>query len=102
MRWWDGAWSNHLATRETNEAAAGGAVVLGIASFVLIYLPLVGLLVSIVATALAIYVVHRNRDDSLAVTVLSVNVITLSLAVAAVAWSFWMGLDGIVIAPAPP
>lgn len=77
-------------------------MVLGIAGFVLICFPLFGLLVSIVATTLAIYVVHRNPDDGLTVTVLSVNVVTLSLALAAVAWSFSMGLYGIVLAPAPP
>lgn len=77
-------------------------MVLGIAGFVLICFPLLGLLVSIVATALAVYVVRKNPDDGLTVTVLSVNAFTLSLAFAAVAWSFWMGLYGIVLAPAPP
>jgi hypothetical protein len=81
---------------------AGTAVVLGIAGFVLICFPLLGMLVSIVATALAVYVVHRNPDDGLTVTVLSVNAFTLSLAFAALAWSFSMGLFGLALAPAPP
>ena len=103
LRWgWDGTWSNHAARRDTNETVAGAAVVLGIAGFVLICFPLLGMLVSIVATALAVYVVHRNLDDGLTVTVLSVNAFTLSLAFAALAWSFSMGLFGLALAPAPP
>jgi hypothetical protein len=77
------------------------ALTLGIAAFVLICFPMVGALLAIVATATAVRAVRRNRDDNVAVSALSVNIVTLSLALAAVAYSIWLGLDGIVISPWP-
>src|SRR5436309_294447 len=52
--------------------------------------------------ALAVRELRRDVDDYLAVSVLSFNVVTLSLNLAGLAYSLWLGLYGIVLSPSPP
>jgi hypothetical protein len=100
MRWWDGAWTSHVAVRRSSDAAYV-ALALGIVAFVMIGFPIVGALFSIAATATAVRARRRNRDDNVAVSALIFNTFTLSLALAAVVYSVWLGLYGIVISPWP-
>ena len=74
---------------------------LGVVGFVMICMPIIGVVLSIGAVALGVRAVHRNRDDNSAVVVLSINAFILSLAVAGLAWSVMTGLYGIVISPTP-
>ena len=101
LRWWDSAWTSHVAVRRSISAAASGALGLGVVGFVMICMPIIGVVLSIGAVALGVRAVHRNRDDNSAVVVLSINAFILSLAVAGLAWSVMTGLYGIVISPTP-
>jgi uncharacterized protein DUF2510 len=100
LRWWNGAWTSHSATRRTR-AAPTNALILGIVAFVLICFPIMGVASSVVATALAIRVARRDIDDYFTISVLTFNVITFSLSLAGLAYSLWLGLYGIVISPWP-
>ena len=100
LRWWDGLWTSHTAIRGSR-APATTALVLGIVAFVLICFPIMGVAISVIATVLAVRAVRRDLDDYFAVLVLSVNVVTLSLSLAALAYSLWLGLYGIVLSPWP-
>jgi hypothetical protein len=99
LRWWDGLWTSH--TVRGSRAPATTALILGIAAFVLICFPIVGVAVSVIATALAVRAVRRDLDDYFAVSVLTFNVVTLSLSMAGLAYSLWLGFYGIVLSPWP-
>jgi hypothetical protein len=101
LRWWDGSWSSHVALPGAETAEAYGALTLGLTGFVMIWFPFIGVLLSIAGTALAIHAVGHSRDEYFPVVALCINAVTLSLAVAALAWSFWVGLYGIAVAPWP-
>ena len=60
-----------------------------------------GVVSSVVATALAIRVAHRDLDNYFTISVLTFNLITLSLSLAGLAYSLWLGFYGIVISPWP-
>jgi hypothetical protein len=100
LRWWDGAWTSHTAIRGSR-APAASALILGIVAFVLICFPIIGIAVSVIAAVLAIRAVRRDLYDYFAVSVLSFNVVTLSLSLAGLAYSLWLGLYGIVLSPWP-
>jgi len=100
LRWWNGTWTSHTATRRTRVAATN-ALILGIVAFVLICFPIMGVASSVVATALAIRAARRDIDDYFTISVLTFNVITFSLSLAGLAYSLWLGLYGIVISPWP-
>ena len=101
LRWWDGRWTSDVAVRRS-KALSFGALTLGIAAFFSIYFPILAVLQATAATGMAIVAVRQNRNDNFAVLVLSINVVVLSLDAAALVWSVWVGLLGIVIAPAAP
>lgn len=100
LRWWDGLWTSHTATRGSR-APATTALIVGIVAFVLVCFPIIGAAVSVVATALAVRALRRDLDDNFAVSVVTFNVVTLSLSLAGLAYSLWLGLYGIVISPWP-
>ena len=100
LRWWNGAWTSHTATRGSR-AAAATALSLGMVGFALICFPIMGVVTSIVATALAIRAARRDLDDYFTIAALTFNVITFSLSLAGLAYSLWLGLYGIVISPWP-
>jgi hypothetical protein len=100
LRWWDGLWRSHTAIRGSR-APAPTALILGIVAFVLICFPIVGVAVSVIATALAVRAVRRDLDDYFAVSVLSFNLVTMSLSFAGLAYSLWLGFYGIVLSPWP-
>lgn len=100
LRWWNGAWTSHTATRGSWGAAAT-ALSLGIVAFVMICFPIIGVVISVVATVLAIRAARRDLDDNFTITVLTFNIITFSLSLAGLAYSLWLGLYGIVISPWP-
>ena len=98
LRWWDGVWTSHTAIRRSRTASTN-ALILGIVAFVLICFPIVGVAVSVIATALAVRAVRRDLDNYFAVSVLSFNLVTLSLSLAGLAYSLWLGMYGIVLSP---
>jgi len=67
----------------------------------MICFPIVGVVTSVVATALAVRTARHDLDDYFTVSVLTFNVITFSLSLAGLAYSLWLGLYGIVISPWP-
>ena len=89
LRWWDGLWTSHTAIRGSR-APATTALILGIVAFVLICFPIMGVAVSVIATALAVRAVRRDLDDYFAVPVLSFNLVTMSLSFAGLAYSLWL------------
>jgi hypothetical protein len=100
LRWWDGLWTRHAAIRGSR-APATTALILGIVAFVLICFPIMGVALSVIATALAVRAVRRDLDDYFAISVLSFNLVTLSLSLAGLAYSLWLGFYGIVLSPWP-
>ena len=100
LRWWDGVWTNHTAIRRSR-APATSALILGMVAFVMICFPIIGVAVSVIATALAVRAARRELDDYFTVAVLSSNVVTLSLSLAGLAYSLWLGLYGIVLSSWP-
>jgi uncharacterized protein DUF2510 len=100
LRWWDGVWTSHTAIRGSR-APSTTALILGVVAFVLICFPIVGFAVSVIATALAVRGVRRDLDDYFAVSVLTFNLFTLSLSLAGLAYSLWLGMYGIVLSPWP-
>jgi len=100
LRWWDGVWTSHTAIRRSRTASTN-ALILGIVAFVLICFPIVGVAISVIATALAVRAVRRDLDNYFAVSVLSFNLVTLSLSLAGLAYSLWLGMYGIVLSPWP-
>ena len=101
LRWWDGGWTSHTAIRGSR-ARPISALIPGIVAFVLICSPILGVAASVIATALAVRALRRDLDDYLAVSVLSFNAVVLSLNLAGLAYSLWLGLYGIVLSPSPP
>ncbi|HYT11366.1 MAG TPA: hypothetical protein VEL12_01155 [Candidatus Nitrosopolaris sp.] len=67
----------------------------------MICFPIIGVVISVVATVLAIRAARRDLDDNFTITVLTFNIITFSLSLAGLAYSLWLGLYGIVISPWP-
>jgi len=67
----------------------------------LICFPITGVGLSLIVLAMAIRAARRNPDDYFAVAVLTFDVITLSLALAGLAYSLWLGLYGLVLSPWP-
>jgi hypothetical protein len=91
-----------LASGKSKIGAHSTALGLAAGGFVFVCYPIIGALLSIAATAVAIRTVRRNRDDYLATLVLGTATFVLSLDVAAIAWSILIGFYGIAVAPAPP
>ena len=100
LRWWDGGWTSHTFRRPA-PAATKAALTLGIVGFVFICFPILGVVLTLAATVLAIIAARRDRDDNFTVSVLTFDVIAFSLSLAGLAYSLWQGLYGIVISPWP-
>ncbi|HEX2679732.1 MAG TPA: hypothetical protein VHQ03_00400 [Candidatus Dormibacteraeota bacterium] len=69
--------------------------------FALICFPIIGVVVTLASTVVAITATRRDPDDYFTVSVLTADVIAFSLALAGLAYSLWLGLYGIVISPWP-
>jgi Protein of unknown function (DUF2510) len=102
LRWWNGStWTSQVVVPKDPSLKVGLSIAFGAISLVAWYVPIAGLVFSASGLTLA-WRARKGAHHELALVGRITSIIGLAVSLVALAWSLFIGLGGIVVAPAAP